>query len=83
MIEFRRPRFDDGVGSYYQYRDLIVSLGVSIQLICQRPLEALARDLIVIRRDSDKNRLIESHRRLPQCEANDSKRHEKEQYGAD
>jgi hypothetical protein len=33
--------------------------------------------------DSDENRLIESDRRLAQCEANHSKRHEEKQYGTD
>jgi hypothetical protein len=83
MIEFRRPGFDYRVSANDQYRDFVVRLRVAVQLIGERPLETLPGDLIMIRRDSDKDRLIESDRRLPQGEANNSERHEKEQYGAD
>jgi hypothetical protein len=83
MIQFRHPRPDHGVGPNYQYRDFTARLGVAVQLICQRSLEALASNLIVIRGDSDKNRLVESDRWLPQCEADHSKRHEEKQDRAD
>jgi hypothetical protein len=48
-------------------------------LVCQRSLEALPSDLIVVWGDTDQNRLIEPDWWLPQCEADHSKRHEEKQ----
>lgn len=79
MIEFRHPGPDHRIGTNYQYRDLAGRPGVAVQLICQRSLKALPSDLIVIWRDTDKNRLIESDWWLPQCEADHAKRHEEKQ----
>jgi len=83
MIQFRHPRPDRNVGTNYQYRYFTGRLGVAVQLICQRPLEAIPGNLIMIPGHSDKDRLIESDRWLPQREADHSKRHEEEQYRAD
>ena len=58
MIQFRRAGTDHRVRTDYQYRHFTARLGVAVQLICQRPLETLPTNLIMIRGNPDKHRLV-------------------------